>query len=102
MKRNNNWQAVVTAYKASGLRQTEWCRANNVNLNNLRYWLQKEDKQAASLKETCQWVTLDLSKTDTHQKQHLFLYIGPVRIEVNPGFDPKFLTDVVRSLRDIC
>jgi len=102
-KPNNDWRAIVTAYKTSGQKQTEWCRANNVNLSNLRYWLQKEkNKKASTPKETCQWLTLNLSEQEHNPNQNLNLHIGPIRIEVNPGFDPQFLADVIRSLITIC
>jgi len=102
-KLKNDWRAIITAYKTSGQSQTEWCRINNVGLSNLRYWLQKEKKEAISSKETREWLAIAISEQEPkYNQQHLTLQIGQARIEVNPGFDPKLLSEIVKTLIAIC
>lgn len=102
-KSKNDWRAIVTAYKTSGQRQTEWCQANNVNLSNLRYWLQKEKKMEPASEKKHQWLAVNLNTLEpTDRNQSLILQIGQVRLTVNPGFDPQFLTDVVQAIITIC
>jgi hypothetical protein len=103
-KPKNDWRAIVAAYKISGQHQTEWCRDNNVNLNNLRSWLQKEKKtipEIPTAAKTCQWLALNLPAPAAGE-QHLTIHIGQASLEVSPGFDPQFLTDVVSVLRTVC
>ncbi len=98
----NDWCAIIAAYKTSGQSQTEWCRINNIALSNFRYWLQKEQKKAAIPKEASEWLTLAVSELEPNQNQRLTLQIGSVRIEVNPEFDTKLLSEVVKTLIAIC
>lgn len=98
-KQKQDWPAIIAAYKTSGQRQAEWCTKNSVNINNLRYWLRKEREINSSSDETCQWLPLTVSEIKTGtQDQLLTLKIGRIFIEVKPGFNPKFLSDVVRAL----
>ena len=101
----HNWRAIVEAYQASGRRQKEWCRENNVNLNNLRYWLQKEKKAAppmSAAKKTCQWLALDIPEPQPAAGQRQTIRIGPASLEITPGFDPQFLADVIKVVIAVC
>ncbi|SDH85427.1 IS66 family insertion sequence element accessory protein TnpA [Desulfosporosinus hippei] len=52
---------LVNAYHASGQTAAAWCSENNLNINKLRYWFAKcnrEDK--ADLKPLVQYVTFSL------------------------------------------
>lgn len=101
-KPKNNWREKVTAYRASGQSQKEWCAKNDVNIHTLKFWLQKE-KTVTSPKETCQWLPLNINESETTiENQALTLKIGQVFIEVKPGFNPEFLTNVVKTLIAIC
>jgi hypothetical protein len=98
-KKKHDWPAIVAAYKTSGQRQGEWCAQNSVNINNLRYWLRKEREIISSSEETCQWLPLAVGEIETTtQDQILTLKVGQIFIEIKPGFNLKFLTDVVRAL----
>jgi transposase-like protein len=101
-KPKSDWSAIVEAYKTSGQRLSEWCRANNISPDSLSYWLQKE-KKAAEQEKNCQWLMLDHNILESATgNQSLLLQIGPVRLAVNPGFDPQFLTDVVKTIIAAC
>jgi transposase-like protein len=101
-KPKNDRRSIIAAYKTSGQSQTEWCRINNVGLGNLRYWLQKEKKEAISPKETREWLAIAIGEQEPNHNQHLTLQIGQVRIEVKPEFDPTLLSKVVKTLIAIC
>ena len=101
-KTKNNWREIVAAYHASGQSQKEWCAKNGVNIHNLIYWLRKE-KEAGLPKETCQWIPLNISESETTSgNQTLNLRIGQVFIEVRPGFNPELLINVIKTLVTIC
>jgi len=101
-KSRNDWQAIVAAYKASGQSQTQWCHANNMNLNNLRYWLQKE-KHSLVQEKSCQCLGLDMDTiAAASRNQQLTIVIGPVRLEIAPGFDPQLLAQVLKTIISTC
>lgn len=96
-------EAIINAYKTSGQRQIEWCRNNNVNINNLRYWLQKEQKKRNQEKASCQWLVLNNGILEpTPNNECLTLQIGPVMIRVGPETNQKLLTDVVKAVIAAC
>jgi transposase-like protein len=102
-KSRNDWRAIVMAYKTSGQTQSQWCQANNVNLNNLRYWLQKDKPTVTTPEKSCQWLTLEVDAPEaTIHNQQLTLQIGPVCLRVNPGFNPQFLIEVVKAIIAAC
>jgi hypothetical protein len=101
-KPKQDWGAIIEAYKTSGQRLSEWCRANNISPDSLSYWLQKE-KKATEQAKTSQWVLLGSNILESAAgSQSLILQIGPIRLAVNPGFDPQFLTDVVKTIIAAC
>ena len=105
-KPKNDWRAIVAAYKTSGQHQKQWCQENNININNLKCWLQKE-KKTISLMETSgkprRWLSLDIdAPRPVAGEQRLKIHIGQACLEINPGFDPEFLTDVIRAVMAAC
>ena len=104
MKRSRNDRlAVLSAYRASGQTQKEWCQANNINFHTLKYWIKEENRDSDIPQETCQWQTLDIStlKTDSPNQQ-LTIQIGPARLEINSGFDLEFLGEVLKTVIRVC
>ena len=93
-ERQNFWATRIAEFKASGQSVPVWCANQNVKSHQLWYWLRKE-KQASS-KNTLSWLPLDLS--DTGLQSPLLVRVGRVVVEVRPGFDPKLLLDVVKTL----
>jgi hypothetical protein len=92
VERQNIWVSRIAEFKASGQSVPAWCTAHDVNPNQLWYWLRKENKASA---ETT-WLPLDLSDADFQNS--LLVRVGQIAVEVKPGFDPKLLLDVVRTL----
>jgi hypothetical protein len=86
------WAARVAEFKASGQSVLAWCAANDLKIHQLRYWLRKEKQDSA--KST--WLSLNLA--DAAFAGSLLVRVGGVSVEVRPGFDPKLLVDVVKTL----
>ncbi len=101
-KTQDNWREMVAGYHASGQNQKEWSAKNGISIHTLKYWLKKE-KAVTVPKETCQWLPLNISDSETTTgNQTLTLKIGQVFIEVKPGFNPQLLTDVIKTLVTLC
>jgi hypothetical protein len=68
-KSKSDWRAIVTSFKTSGQRQTEWCQANNIKLSNLRYWLQKEKKMEPASEKKASMASGRFKHAGTHRRK---------------------------------
>lgn len=93
-EQQNLWAARVEEFRMSGQSVPAWCTDHDLKPHQLRYWLRK--KVRTSSETTFSWLTLDLSEADFQSS--LLLRVGQVVLEVRPGFDPKLLLDVVKTL----
>jgi len=89
------WKARIAEYKSSGQSASTWCAAHNLNPRQLWYWLRKE-KQGTSETTALSWLPVKLNDENHHKS--LLVKVGQVTVEVKPGFDPKLLLDVVKTL----
>ena len=94
VERQDLWAARITEFKGSGQSVRAWCTDQGINPRQLWYWLKKEKQESAEPKLS--WLPLDLS--DESLQNALVIRIGRVVIDVKPGFDPKLLLDVVKTL----
>ena len=94
-ERQKLWETRIAEFKASGQGVTAWCSEHDVNPQLLWYWLKKERQQESKEKEVA-WLPVNLSDTNHHPS--FLVRAGQVSVEVGPGFDPKLLLDVVRTL----
>lgn len=97
------WKSRIVAYRASGLTQVAFCKAQNISLRQLSYWLRKEAMKGIPSDKTTQWLPVNLSNQGVASEDiSLHIKIGPAVVEVKPGFDQKLLLDVERTLRALC
>jgi len=87
------WASRVAEFKSSGKSVPVWCVANGVSIHQMRYWLRKEQTSAS---KAISWVPIDISNAGL--QGFLLVRVGQVAVEVKPGFDPKLLLDVLRTL----
>src|SRR5690348_8796202 len=43
-QRQQEWKVRVSDFQSSGLKMTHWCSANQVNLEQMKYWTRKFKK----------------------------------------------------------
>ncbi len=103
-ERQKEWESRIAEYRASGQSVKEWCTANDIKPERLWYWLRKHRiKKDSSLKETTQWLPVEVSKqSPMEQGNALLIRVGGAYIEVKPGFDPALLSEIVRVLVALC
>ena len=93
-ERRELWAERIEAFLSSGLSQRAWCREHGLRPNHHWYRLRKyatETNQPQSGK----WIQLDsLAPTGTG----VVLRLGNVTEEIQRGFAPQLLTEVIRSL----
>lgn len=94
------WERRIADYESSGHTQATWCAINKVNVNQLKYWLKKikGPKRTRSTKSKFTPVVV----TEPPANESMEIKIGQASIEVQPGFNPSFLADIVRTLKTLC
>lgn len=88
----------VNDYRASGQTAAAWCTENNLNINTLRYWLTKfnrEDK--ADLKQE----TFIELKQAYVKEVPIIIKIGAVSIELYSGFQSETLREAIAAIRPL-
>ncbi len=80
-ERQNLWATRIAEYEASGQSVLAWCKANNVSVQQLQYWLRKKKRAPETTNsENTLWLPLDLS--DTGYESSLLVRVGRVAVEV--------------------
>jgi len=101
---NKEWAAHVLAYRASGQSASEWCASHGVNFyqfrSRLRYFPIK--RPASSTPSSSKWLSVQVGESNARSSIPLVVRIGHAAIEVQTGYDPSLLSDVVRTLSALC
>ena len=85
------WSGVLTNWKESGIGLGRWCKENDYPHYQARYWRRK-------LFPTKQKKTFLEMQEHTPEEKEMYLCIGRTRIQVERGFDPELLREVVSAL----
>ena len=96
------WKQQIEHWKESGLTQTEFCRLHNLKTHQLTYWNKRfhSKQEQVSLVEL-QWNPA-LQPTLSPSASPLRLILNDqYRIDIDRGFDPLTLQQVVLSLRQL-
>ncbi|AGL02524.1 IS66 family insertion sequence element accessory protein TnpA [Desulfoscipio gibsoniae] len=92
------WETRIADFRASGQSGAAWCAAHNIRPNQLWYWLKKiKSAENPSITQT-QWVSVEINESDP-TGNGLLIKVGPAVIEVQPGFNPALLKEVVQTLK---
>ena len=93
------WSDKVTQWRESGLKQTEYCRRNNLNPRSLSNWnrrLEAETQPDTSFVEVACGV--DPAGSGSHVME---LLIGTIRIRIREDIDPLIVRDIIMVLQEI-
>lgn len=106
------WVVRITACRASRQTAVAWCAANNLKIDQYKYWLQKlknlnlvaaTPTAAKSAATPSRWVPIEVDVLDeVNSQKTLLIKVGCATIEICSGFDPKLLASVVRALSLSC
>jgi hypothetical protein len=91
--------AIIKAFKYSGMKQAAWSAQNGVSIHNLRYWLGKKQQPLLPVAGDMQWVSLNVMEDRPQPSQQgVHVQIGTVTVIVLPGFDPNHPLSVLRAV----
>lgn len=99
------WEAHIAAFRSSGERATKWCKVNQVDRRGLYTWMKRlsgSSTAAATAKPTT-FVKARVTPEPVPQPSAcLRIRIGAAVIEVDAGFNPDLLRNVVQALDAVC
>lgn len=99
----NQWVARVAEFKVSGLSQTAWCKAKNINNRTFSYWVTKSKNATQQKVKQSNWVALKSDELEKKPKNSsLTITIGKAVLNINSEFDPKLLSNIVKVLNALC
>lgn len=95
------WRKRITDYRASGQSGAAWCAAHQIKEHQFWYWT----RQFPQAKRTSSPRFLPISVGESHPTPahtSLLIRVGAAAIEVQPGYDPQFLRQLVQTLAEPC
>jgi hypothetical protein len=102
-EQQKQWAAREATFRNSGQSLSAWCKANDLNPRQFRYWLEKGNKEATPATTPSQWLSMEVDVQEvTPQNNALIVRMGQATVEVKLGFDQKLLLDVLRTLGALC
>lgn len=96
------WANRIGEYRQSGLSAREWCRANGVRPDRLKYWLSKVKANEKPDSVDMRWSELQVVESDSLTDAGIAVHVGSARIEVKAGFDRALLAEVLRVVSAAC
>ena len=96
------WQERITLFQESGQSVAKWCSEQDIPEHQLRYWLRKNmaEQNNTAVNTSSRWIALEPSEESV--STGIMLWIGSLRLEIQRGFDPQVLTEVIRTLTSSC
>ena len=96
-KKAEYWTGHINKWKESGLKQIDYCRANNLSRQRFTYWKGKNNRKRKSIKfiPVIPKPTPSLSNNISPLKIHVG---DKFRIEVGEGFSEETLTRLIKTL----
>jgi len=100
------WEKRITEQKASGLSRMDWCARQGIKYTTYRYWLEQIGKRTeknpnvpAVVSATPTWLELaPAPAAPILTSDGLVVRIGEATLELQRGFDPELLREIVRAL----
>ena len=96
-KKAEYWNDHITKWKESGLKQVDYCRANNLSRQRFTYWKCKSNKKNNPVK----FIPVVPKPTSSlpENSSSLKIHVGDkFRIEVGEGFSEETLTRLIKTI----
>ena len=92
--------ALVAECRASGMTAREWCRQQGIKYSQYCGWatrVNREERQGESL----EWANVTLNK-ENNSSGEIKIHCGNLTINVEPGFNPTLLADILKVVHALC
>jgi len=99
-ERRAMWQVRIDTFKASGESSvTAWCATNDISVQSMYAWLKKEGHKTDTVSTAPQWISFDTLAQKADTPNQMTLTIGTISIQVEEGFNPALLGEVLLVLQ---
>ena len=101
--KRHDWRIHLKRWQASGLRQSEYCRQNNLSNRSFSNNKKKYINRAESTAGTKKFIKIPSSVVTGDSAEYEFEIIlpGNIRICVNNNFNPVSLTNLIKALTEL-
>ena len=92
--------ALVAECRASGMTAREWCQLKGIKYTQYCSWatrVNREERQGEQL----EWADVTLNKENNNNGE-IKIYCGNLTINVEPGFNPALLLDILKVVHALC
>ena len=90
------WQGHIEAFRASGMTRAAFCRLHGLKLHQFIYWKKRFNKSCSA---SVSLVEVKLPRVCAQPQASLRVVVGAGRrIEVDRGFDPVTLVQLIHTL----
>ena len=101
-QKRNHWKRHIEGWQAGGFTQSEYCRHHNLIYHRFIYWKKRLDQAETATK----FVPLNLGQfSGTRASESVcplrLVLSGGFSVEINPGFDPRLLQQLIIALRGV-
>ncbi|HUC90397.1 MAG TPA: hypothetical protein VMS09_00035 [Paenibacillus sp.] len=99
------WEDRIAAFRSSGEKASRWCKANHVDRRGLYTWMKRlsaSSNSSTAAKPTTFIKAKVTPEQEPKQSACLRIRLGEAVIEVDAGFNPALLRDVVQALEATC
>ena len=90
-----HWREQIEDFATSGMTAQEWSNYNRIPLNQLQYWKRRLKELDKPQSTPTIWTALEIAQ---QLPSTITLRVGSASIDLNSGFDPNLLREVVRAL----
>jgi hypothetical protein len=96
---------LVAEQHMSGKTRKAWCEERGINIRTFSNWVRKS-RDGTDDTSTVDWVELNSDsaspESDCVRASDIEISAGPYTIRVKPGFDSRMLSDICRTLCELC
>ena len=96
------WEQRIAQFLSSGQSASKWCATNEISIHQFWYWKKRLKTTQDTVKDSPKWLSLEMEDSMDDPKTKIVVRMGQASVEVEHGFDPKLLVDVVRTLQSLC
>ncbi len=104
-QRLQEWTARIADFKTSGLTMSAWCQTHGQTIHQLKYWLRKLNEPSFSTSSSSNSLPLAINSPSAEfssPSSPLTVRVGHVGIEIQAGFNPNLLREIVQALDFSC
>jgi len=92
------WKEQIKSWQESGLTQVEYCRKNNLIPHRFTYWKNRIVKPA---EKSISLVQVNMNASSMHTSPLRLVFGGQYHVEIDRGFDPVTLRQLVYTLKQL-